>query len=161
MPKVDKSQILLGEVYNHYRSITQDPVDYKQHKEVLDLWGEKVVEALLLGKDVKLHGGLATLGIRKKLKRTYIDKKASKELGREVRRSNSHSNFYGAKVHWRRHYTTFNSSGWVFNPSRALQRGLSAVMKTPKGHTVYLQRAMATSKKNQSRSIYVKKVIGL
>lgn len=161
MPKVDKKQITLPQVYKHYKTTTDNPVDYKIHKQILDAWGELVNEFLLQGKDVKLHNGMSTLGIRKKIKRTFIDKKASREAGKEIRSSNVHSGFYGANVFWRRHYTTFNSSGWGFFPSRALHRGLAKVMKTAGGHLRFMQRAMVTSKNEQAKSIYNKKVIGV
>ena len=161
MPKVDKKQVTLPQVYQHYKNTTEDPVDYKTHKQVLDTWGELVNEYLLQGKDVRLQSGMSTLGIRKKIKRTYIDRKASKQAGKEVRAVSTHSGFYGAKVWWRRHYTTFNSSGWGFFPSRALHRGLAAIMKSAGGHLRYMQRATVTAEDSHAKSVYKKKVIGL
>lgn len=159
MPKYDKNQYSLKQVYRFYVEGVDDPVSYKEHKAILDLWGSKVNDALLSGKDVKLHNGLSVLCIRKYIKKTYVNKALSKKKGELVKSPNVHSSFYGASVRWRRHYTRFNSAGWSFYPSKKLKKGLNKVMTANMGHTRFVKKATATSKQEQARSIYVKKVI--
>jgi len=162
VPKYDKSQYKLFEVYRFYKARCKErgvePVDYKQHKLILDTWGNKFVEYLAAGKDVKLHSGLATLRIRKKKKTTYIDFKASKEAGKAVRKSNVHSGFYIAKVGWTRHFTKIASRGWMFIPSRKLVLALVKVMRTPGGHRQYVIKAIVTQK-NREKQAYKYKIL--
>jgi len=156
MPKYDKNQYSLPEVYRFYKARCKErgvePVDYKQHKLILDTWGNKFVEYLAAGKDVKLHSGLATLRIRKKKKTTYIDFKASREAGKAVRKSNVHSGFYVAKVGWTRHYTKIASRGWKFEPSRKLIKALVKEMRTPGGHRQYVIKAEVTQKDKEKQA---------
>jgi hypothetical protein len=158
MPKHNKHQYSLTEVYTHYKKSVTTPVDQKVYKLILDTWGKIVNDYLLAGKDVKLQQGLSTLGVRKKERRTYIDAKESKAAGRAVVKSNSHSGFYGARIYWRRHYTVINSIGWEFRPTRALSRALGVIMKMPLGHTTFVKRALVTRDVEQSKSTYNKKV---
>ena len=158
MPKHNKNQYTLKEVYRWYTKKVENPVSYKVHKEVLDAWGDVMVEFLLEGKDIKLQQGMSVLGIRKKEKRTYVDRQASKKAGKLVVVQNSHSGFYGASIYWRRHYTTINSKGWSFRPSRELARGLADVMHTPLGHTKFVKRARVARTVEQSKSIQRKTI---
>lgn len=158
MPKHNKNQYTLKEVYRWYTKRVEEPVSYKVHKEVLDLWGDTVVEYLLKGKDVKLQQGISVLGIRKKEKRTYVDRLASKLAGKRVIVQNSHSGFYGASVYWRRHYTTINSKGWSFRPTREFARKLGDVMQEHLGHTRFVKRARVARTVEQSKSIQRKTI---
>ena len=158
MPKHNKNQYTLQEVYRWYSKRVETPISYKDHKKVLDTWGDVVNEFLLSGKDVKLAQGMSILGIRKKEKRTYVDRKASKIEGKLVVKQNSHSGFYGASVYWRRHYTTINSKGWVFRPTRELARALADVMVKPLGHTRFVKRARVARTVQQSKSIQRKTI---
>tara|TARA_R110000772_G_scaffold27361_12_gene69653 strand:- start:895 stop:1344 length:450 start_codon:yes stop_codon:yes gene_type:complete len=146
MPKFNKNQYTLKQVYAHYKERVKDPVEYKEHKDILDLWGDKVVDVLLEGKDIRIGSGLSVLCIRKKKKPTYVNFKESKEKGRKIKSSNAHSGFYIARVVWRRHYTRINSSNWSFEPCRTLQRKLSEIMKTYLGHTRFTQQLSVTIK---------------
>lgn len=161
MPKHNKNQIPLTEVYKHYKDNTEKPLDYKTHKAVLDLWGKKVREALVEGKDIKLYHGLSSLGIRKRVKKTYIDKRASSEAGKIIRRSNSHSGFFAAKLLWRRHYTKFNSNNWGFHTCRELQSMITDVMSTLNGHLRYMQKALIPTTEKQRKYAYTKNVLKL
>jgi nucleoid DNA-binding protein len=163
MPKFNKNQYSLPEAYKFYKTTTTttEPVSYKQYKLILDTWGEKIIEYLLLGKDVKLHSGLSTLGIRKKIKRTFINRKESKRRGTLIKSSNIHSGFYVASVYWRRHYTAFSSGGWTFIATRQFKKELSKVMLAPLGHTRYVQRAIAVSNQKHARATYNKKILKL
>ena len=157
MPKVDKNQFKLAEMYRFYSKSVKSPVSYKDHKLILDTWGRTVSEYLMEGKDVNFLAGLSTLGVRKEIKFTYTDFKASKEQGRRVIKPNTHSGNYGARVYWRRSRTRFKSSGWKFVPSRVLSRGIASVMKRLLGHTVFVQRARAYNK--HAKNAYNKKVL--
>ena len=161
MPKHNKHQIPLTEVYKHYKENAKNPLDYKTHKLVLDTWGELVSDAIAEGKDIKLFSGLATLGVRKKKCKTYIDKRASKEAGKIVRSSNSHSGFFNAKVLWKRHYTRFSSANWSFHTTKALQKKITAVMSEMDGHKRYLQKMNIAVNEDHRKAIYNKKVLGL
>lgn len=158
MPKYNKRQYSLSEVYEFYTQSCKTPVPLAQFKLVLELWGSEVNAALLQGKDIKLYHGLSTIGVRKKEKPYYIDKKASRELKTKVRRPNTHSGGYGARIAWRRHYTTMNTAGWEFEPSRELSRSLAVVMKMPGGHTNFVQRAMVSRTPEQAKKSYNTKV---
>jgi len=151
MPKYDKNQYSLYDVYRFYRKRCKErnvePVTYREHKLILDTWGNKVVEYLQAGKDIKLYGGLATLRIRKTKRSSYIDFKASKEAGRAIRKSNVHSGFYIAKVGWTRHYTKIASRGWKFEPSRKLVLAIVKVMRTPGGHRQYVKEELKLLKR--------------
>lgn len=158
MPKYNKNQYSLKQAYAFYKKSVENPVTYKEYKLILDTWGYKVVEYLVQGKDVKLHNGMSLIGVRKRVKPTFINKKESKERGEVVRSSNIHAGFYGAYTFWRRHYTTFNSVGWVFRASRHLQKAIAAVMLQPEGHTRFLIRASAAGTQEQAINMYNKKV---
>lgn len=162
MPKYDKNQYSLPEVYRFYKGRCKvrgkEPVDYKTHKLILDTWGDLVVEYLRAGKDVKLHSGLATLQIRKVKCASYVDFKASKEAGRAVRKSNVHSGFYSAKLRWTRHYTKIASRGWRFDASRKLAKAISKVMKAPGGHRCFSIRAKVTPKIHQ-KAAYKRQIL--
>lgn len=163
MPKYDKSQYSLRNVYRLYKLRCAargfEPVDHKLHKLILDTWGNTVVSYLAAGKDVKLHNGLASLQVRKTKRESYVDFKASKEAGRVIRKSNSHSGFFVAKVRWTRHYTKIHSRGWRFIPSRKLVKAIVVVMRTPRGHTQYVQKAKITKHEHQRRSMYNKQIL--
>jgi len=135
-------------IYQQYKKTVDNPVDYKTHKKVLDTWGEVLVSYLLEGKDVRLHSGMSVLGIRKKKKRTYVDRQASKKAGKLVIKLNTHSGFYHARVYWRKNYTQYSAKGWVFKPARALSRALGAVMQQPHGHAKFVKQAKVISKKD-------------
>ena len=161
MPKFNKNQYTLKQVYAHYLATTTNPVSFEQHKLILDTWGKCVNKYLLAGHDVKLHKGLSIIGVRKKIKRTFINRKECKKQKTLVKSSNIHAGFYGASVYWRRHYTSFNSRGWAFIPTRELNRALGKVMLTPLGHTNFIQQAIATSNKEQAKASYNKKILKL
>lgn len=162
MPKFNKNQVSLKEAYAFYKKSLEakgiKPLTYKEYKLILDTWGNRVVEYLVEGRDVKLHHGLSVIGVRKRRKAWYPDRAASKEAGELVKRSNVHSGFYGAYVWWRRHYTRFSSVGWVFKPSRLLQRSLGKVMLERGGHTNFTMRAVTPATQEQAISTYNKKV---
>lgn len=153
MPKYDKSQYSLQKVYSFYKRRCKErgiePVDYRDHKLILDTWGLKVIEYLQAGKDVKLHSGLATLQIRKTKQTSYVDFKASRDAGKVIRKSNVHSGFYVARVRWTRHYTKIASRGWKFEPSRRLVLAIVKVMRTPGGHRQYVIKAKVTQKSKE------------
>ncbi|HEC44439.1 hypothetical protein LCGC14_0984230 [marine sediment metagenome] len=161
MPKHNKNQYSLQQVYQWYKNSVNDPVDYKTHKLVLEVWGTVFSEYILAGKDIKLQQGLSVLGVRKKEKHTYVDRRASKLAGKLVLKPNTHSGFYGANVYWRRHYTVCNSKGWVLRPCRKLSRALGVIMKQPYGHTRYVKRAMVSRKEEHRKAFYNKKVLKL
>jgi len=159
MPKYSRNQIPLKEVYQHYKSRVDDPVDYKTHKQILDAWGEKVVQYLVSGKDVQLQQRLAKIGVRKEIKRSFVDMAASRDRKREVKSANSHSDYYVAKTYWNSHGARIGVVGWTFNASRLLKRAISTQMKKPGGHRVYLVLAR---KHNQSaQAVYKTKVLKL
>ena len=157
MPKVDKGQIPLDKAYQFYKENTENPVAKEVYKKVLDTWGELCVEALVEGKDIKFFSGMATVGVRKRVRPTYVDFKASREAGKEIRRSNSISNNYVAYVQWARSRTSVNSKGWKLVPSRKLQRALVPVMRTLRGHTRYVEKAKMFNK--HALHQYKKKVL--
>lgn len=162
MPKYDKSQYSLLQVYQFYKKRCKErevvPVSYKEHKLILDTWGQKVIEYLQAGKDVKLHSGLATLRIRKVKQTSYVDFKASRDAGKVIRKSNVHSGFYIAKVGWTRHYTKIASRGWKFDPSRRLVLAIVKVMRTPGGHRQYVKKAQITQK-SRARAAYKNQIL--
>ena len=58
MPKYNKHQYSLDEMYAFYKGSTSNHVSKELFKQVLEVWGTKVNEYLLLGKDIKLHHGM-------------------------------------------------------------------------------------------------------
>jgi hypothetical protein len=160
MAKANKNMVTLPDVYKFYCTQTDDPVDYKTHKLILELWGEMVVEALIEGHDISLYSGLSRLSIRKSVSRTYIDRQATKKAGKVIRRSNSHSGYHTARIMWHRHYTRINSAGWVFIPTRKLKDKLNVIMSQPGGHRRYIKRMhVATSEKHAK--IIARKKLGI
>jgi len=139
MPKYDRNQYLLKDVYKHYKSRVDDPVDYKTHKLILDTWGDVVVRYLMEGRDVQLQERLAKIGIRKNECKAVVDYPESKRQQKRVLRSNSHSGFYAARLYWNSHGTRFNSKGWVFQASRNLKAELFKVMSKIGGHRTFLK----------------------
>lgn len=161
MPKFNKNQYSLKEAYAFYKKSVENPVSYEEYKLILDTWGNKVVEYLLEGKDVKLHAGMSLLGVRKRHKPTFVDRQESKKQGQLVKSSNIHSGFFGAYVYWRRRYTRFNSVGWIFVATRKLHRALGTVMLQPDGHRRFTMKAEVARSEVQAKSMFNKKVHGL
>lgn len=159
MPKVDKQQFKLPEVYREYKKNTTNPVDYKTHKLVLDTWGLFAIEFLLKGRDVQLHGGLSSIGVRKYKQFTYTDLKESKEKGKQIIKVNTHSGNYAARLYWRRNRTRYDSRGWKFVPSRLTSRAIAKVMQTPKGHTNFVKKIRIYNKK--AKKIYGKNILNI
>lgn len=159
MPKINKNIISLNEVYKYYKKNSKAKLDKKIFKQILDSYGEEFVKFLLEGKDIKLFCGLSVVGIRKDVKFTYTDLRASKEQGKRVIKPNTHSGNYGARVYWGRGRTRIDSRGWKFVPNRSLSRGLSVVMKQYLGHTKFVQR-MKTYK-DGADAAYRRKVLNL
>ena len=159
MPKYSKNQYKLQEVYNHYLSRTDNPVDYKTHKLILDTWGLEVIKYLLEGRDVQLQERLSYLGIRKKIGRVYTDHLMSKKAGRKVLMPNTHSENYIAKLHWSSHASTISCKGWTFLPTRGLKQGIKRIMQMPGGHRKFLKRAQKHNKK--AAEAYKTKVLKL
>lgn len=143
MPRLDKGRILSKEMYNWYRDTVPKHVDYKTYKKVTFLWGRLACEYLLEGKDVPLYSGFKLFGIRKRYAPTYIDYKQTRIHGRKILMPNTHSNFYSARVHWRKNKTKFNVNGWMFEPNRKVSRELATVMKSPGGYRRYVGRVEA------------------
>jgi hypothetical protein len=158
MPKFNKQQYSLREMYMFYKKTCTSPVTITEYKHILEVWGDKVNEYVIQGKDVKLYHGLSVIGVRKRIKPFYVDGKASREAKKVIRKPNTHSGGFGAHVMWRRHYTTMSTRGWEFEPSRVLSRGVSTIMKMPGGHTTYVQKARAASTEVQRRALYNRNV---
>lgn len=158
MPRHNKNQYPLPDVYKWYKSRVLSPVDYKTHKLVLDVWGDVIIEYLLLGKDIKLHQGLSLLAVRKRPQKTYIDRKASKEYGKLVRKPNSHSGFFRAYIYWKKRYMRRSNKGWSFRASRKLSRALANVMQGYMGHTRFVQRAKIARNEEFRKLLYNQKV---
>lgn len=146
MPKVNKGQISLREVYQFYKKNTKTCVDYKTHKAILDLYGTKMNEYLLEGRDVDFFAGMSKIGFRKRYQTTYVDYKASKEAKRVIRRSNSKSGNFTAYLYWPRTKTKINSKFWKFVGSRKLKRAVVPLMQELRGHTRYVERAKMLNK---------------
>jgi hypothetical protein len=159
MPKLNKNQCSLREVYNWYKGRTVDPVDYKIHKLVLDVWGSIINEFLLEGKDIKLQQGLSVLAIRKREQKMYVDRRASRLAGKRVMMPNSHSGYYAASIYWGRRRTGCNSKGWSFIPSRKLARSLVTVMRQPYGHARFVKRARVARTEKHREGFYKYKVL--
>jgi hypothetical protein len=159
MPKINRNTIPLQKVYAYYKNKSKEKVSKKVFKQILDLYGEEFVKFLLEGKDVKIHSGLSVMGVRKDVKFTYTDFKASKEQGKRVLKPNTHSGNYGAKVYWGRGRTKINSRGWRFTPNRSLSRGISKVMKQYLGHTTFVKRIKVY--KDGADAAYRKKVLNI
>lgn len=161
MPKVDKNQLSLNETYKFYKNNTlpKNRVSYSEHKEILELWGKEFNKALLVGKDIRLYSGLSKLGVRKRKQFTYTDFKASKIAKKRIIRPNTHSGNYVANIYWARTKTKVNSKDWKFIPSRELSRSLSMVMKTPRGHTNFVERMNKYNKTAQK--VYTQNVLNI
>lgn len=157
MPKYNKNQYLLREVYDHYLTRTDDPVDYKTHKLILDTWGGIVNRYLLEGRDVQLQERLSRLGIRKKIGKVYKDPFASKLAGRQVLMPNTHSDNYIAKLHWRSHGARIAVKGWTFLPTRELKQGIKRIMLMPGGHRMFFE--IATKHNQKAAEAYKTKVL--
>ncbi|MBV1928209.1 MAG: hypothetical protein KUG81_01690, partial [Gammaproteobacteria bacterium] len=157
MPKYNKNQYSLDQVYAFYCSRVPNPVSFKEHKKILEAWGDKVVEYLVAGKDVKLHGGLSLIGVRKYESQTYTDHQESKRQGKLIKKSNVHSGFYAAKIYWRRRYTKINSSSWTFVASRNLAKAISSVMKVKGGHLRFSKRANVVGSQYKARQLQKQK----
>ena len=159
MPKYKKNQVSLRDTYAHYKKNITNPVSYKEHKEILEVFGDVVGEFLVEGKDVKLYRGLSVLGIRKVKQKYSIDGIASKAEGRLVRKLNTHSDFFTAFVYWGRHYTTINMRGWYWRTCRQVNRRIKEVMETPKGHLQYVEKSSIALKKQGELKMKLKNLL--
>ena len=154
MPKWDKGEIKWDELYQWYRSKNPEVyLDQKRYKEVIILWGELCREYLLEGREIPLYHGFKTFSIRKKYRKTYLDRKQSKIQGKPVYGSNSHSSFFTAGLWWVKRGTKFNVSGWKFKAGRKLNRELAVVMKNPGGHRKFVENIVlsGTAEKKQRK----------
>ena len=145
--------------YRYYRKHTspETRLSVSDWGKVLDLWSEKFMTSILEGRDVKLHWGLATLGIRKHIERTFLDRAGSKENGFRSRGNNLHSDFYVARFKWARHKTKGISRGWAFEATQKNRAALRDVMLKFKGHTRYVIQAKRFNK--TAKQEYKKKYI--
>jgi len=67
----------------------------------------------------------------KSLRNMVIDWDRSKELSKQVRQFNEHSNGYIYKFHWdRRKCITPHHASYVFKPSRSIKREVARLVKT-------------------------------
>lgn len=156
MPKVNKNQYTLLEVYKHYKKSTEEPVDYKTHKAILEAWGDTVVEFLVDGRDVPLYKGLSKIGVRKRVRINYVDFRASKLAGRRIIKSNAHSDFYVGYLYWNTHKTKIFVKGWALRTSAHLAGLIGDVFKTHKGHTKFVQ--VATAHNQQAKAEFNRKI---
>ena len=154
MPLWNKNTVSSLELYDWYKLTVKKHVDYKTFRKVLKLWGKYANEFLVEGKDIPLYYSFKKFGVRKKYKPTFIDKLETVRQGKRVIGSNSHSDFYGAKVYWKKLHTKFNIRGWIFMPSRKLSRAVAAIMKMPGGHRRYVEQIVVSgtaAKKRKKR----------
>ena len=144
MPRVNRNQIIMQDMYDWYKSLYKNHVDHATYRKVTDLWGEYARELLLEGKDLNLYVNFPLIGIRKRSKPVYIDRILSKKLKKKVYSPNTHSDYYGAFVYWRKNWANFNTVRWTFLPARKLSRGLAQVLKQPGGHRRFVENALSS-----------------
>lgn len=153
MPKYDRGTLLLSEMYEQYRSFTDKPVSFKTHKAILELWGNLVSEYIIAGKEIPLYVGFKVFGTKKIYKPTYVDRRQSKLQKKLVIMPNTHSDFYGVRMYWKKIGTKFNIRNWSFTPVRKLSRALAKEMQVPGGHRKYMEKARisGTAAKKQKK----------
>ena len=139
MPKYNKNQVTLEDTYKRYSKRVKDPVDYKTHKQVLELFGEATRAAIVAGADVKLFQGLSSISVRKRPKRTVVDHQASKQKKKQVLMLNTHSDFFGAFMHWKKFAVIHKHVGWKLEPCKKVSKSISEVMLKPGGHKRYFR----------------------
>lgn len=159
MPKYKKNQVSLRDTYAHYKKNISNPLSYKEHRDVLDTYGNVMADYIVGGADVKLYRGLSVLGIRK-LKQEYsIDGPATMAAGKLVKKPNTHSDFFTAFVYWARHYTTINMRGWYWLSARKVKNRIKDVMEQHKGHTRYPEKSAIALRKGGELKQKMKKIL--
>jgi len=148
MPKISKGQIYLKDMYTWYVALYKKHVDYETYKKVVKMWGKGAQELLLEGKDVPLYADFKLLGVRKRYRPYYVDRNLSKIERRTVLVPNTHSDFYGAAIYWKKKGSRFKIKSWVFKPIRELSRSLASVMKQPGGHKKFTERVRISGHSN-------------
>lgn len=161
MPKHDKRQIPLREMYQYYKNSTGSPVSYKDYKLILDTWGEELTDYVSQGKDVHLYHGMAVFGVRKRRIKTFVDKLASRIQKKRVVAVNTHSDFFAARMRWGMKATTFNRRGWNFRSSRFLKKKIATIMLMPGGHRTYMEEVKVAYSEKAGKRLYKKQVLKL
>jgi len=159
MPKYKKNQVSLLDTYAHYKKNISNPISYKEHKQVLEAYGDVMADFILEGKDVKLYRGLAVLGIRKIKQKYSIDGPATMRENKLVKKLNTHSDFFTSFVYWARHYTTINMRGWYFISARKIKLRLKDIMEAPNGHSIYPEKSSIALKKGGELKLKMKKLL--
>jgi len=160
MPRYKKNQYTTKEMYKWYKDMYKSkPVTYKLFIKIINLWGEKAVDALINGSSIRLYYGLSRIYIDKVIGKTYLDWPATKLAKKPVIKPNLHSSFYRGRLRWKRGYTRMNSKGTSFVATNYMRGRMAEAFLMPGGHAKFLQVAEHINKPEVAKSIYNLKVL--
>lgn len=147
--KVGDGEQGINEMYAHYTATVKNPIEYKLYKEIVHEYLKKLMEAVIQdGEVVNLPNGMGKLFIKKKktnFKKPSPDWGTYRKEGVKAVHTNDHSDGYRVRFHWEKKSarlgtnTRLHIRPYSFTAARDMKRGLATVMKTPNGHTRYLE----------------------
>jgi hypothetical protein len=111
---------------------------YPEYKDITTMYLNHIADNLVQKSiTVRLPFRLGTLAvvkhkpIYKSIKNMVIDWTRSKELSKQVRQFNDHSNGFIYRFHWdRKNCITDNKTAYMFNPTRLNKREVARLVKT-------------------------------
>lgn len=109
-----KKSATIIDMYKQYRKDYKDDVDYKQFKQILDLFNNCVLDCLLESSEgFKMPFGLGYVQIVKYKPKSMtpkslsVDYKSSAEYGKTIYHLNEHSDGYKYRLYWSKTPQTF------------------------------------------------------
>jgi hypothetical protein len=111
---------------------------YAEYRDITTMFLKHLTEQLIQkSKTITLPFRLGSLTVEKhkpnykSLKNMAMDWYKSKELNRQVREFNEHSNGYIYRFHWNRSQCLVNNKTvYIFQPARAIKREVARLVKT-------------------------------
>lgn len=130
-------------MYEKYKKDSTNAVDYNTFVRVLKLFGAAVRSYILKGLFVNLPFRLGSIKVFKKPAVRYVDYPETKRRGKVVFKDSAEG--YKAKIVWDRRYAR-RTNRWQIIPYRGLARGVINVLKMPRGHTNFVEKAIVKPK---------------
>lgn len=142
--RVNIGELGIHDMYNYYKVRVKNPISFDRFKAIAYTTNKLVVDKVLEGDTVKLPYRMGYLRVRKtKMNYDYLkfDYGTYNKTGIKAVHLNMHSDDFKARILWdKSKCIVAGKRPYCFQPTRVnFKRRLSAIMKTPGGHSRYLE----------------------
>ena len=135
-----KGAISQIQMYEVYKSMVQNPVDYKTYVKIIHACNNEMMRMIVEdGKEVRMPY-LNMLKVKKTKTEGGIDYGHLKKTGEVKRHDNTITDGYVAKIHWSKSKAlVIGTSIYSFRPNRKWARAITQEIRKPNGHAKYVE----------------------